>query len=323
VFCAGKDSLEPFYISSKLVTNRDYITYLCWLESVYIDYPEQLMYAFPSIEKIRLNMEQIISVKTLAENAAEREKKYLFNPVYADYPVVGVTYHQANGFCRWLTDRYNEYVLINVKYLGFDPNQIDDNSFNSEAFLAKQYEGYQVKPFAWDEKASFMDFIWEKQLFIPAFRLPSRMEWEQASKLCKPNDGASFEFLKVWNYFNIIDHQYAFLRNSENANGEKLDFVIKEFKPETVYPQLFLDLPLNEKYSSIKTIYQAFNYSELSETAMLEMNKDSLGRMPFLIIATDSKNKPILMKQKSKKQLEFIPEKPSVFRVVVCARKRK
>jgi formylglycine-generating enzyme required for sulfatase activity len=37
---------------------------------------------------------------------------YLRHPSYRDYPVVGVSWLQANDFCKWRTDRVNEAILV-------------------------------------------------------------------------------------------------------------------------------------------------------------------------------------------------------------------
>ena len=36
---------------------------------------------------------------------------YLRHPAYQNYPVVGVSWIQANQFCIWRTDRVNEDAL--------------------------------------------------------------------------------------------------------------------------------------------------------------------------------------------------------------------
>ena len=36
---------------------------------------------------------------------------YLRHPAYKNYPVVGVSWIQANDYCIWRTDRVNERIL--------------------------------------------------------------------------------------------------------------------------------------------------------------------------------------------------------------------
>ncbi|MBN2259720.1 MAG: hypothetical protein JW702_04210 [Clostridiales bacterium] len=47
-----------FQISKKPVTNLDYLTYLCWINDVYSDYPDILINAFPSLDIDSLSPEQ-------------------------------------------------------------------------------------------------------------------------------------------------------------------------------------------------------------------------------------------------------------------------
>jgi len=37
---------------------------------------------------------------------------YFRHPGYRNYPVVGVSWLQANDFCKWRTDRVNEFILV-------------------------------------------------------------------------------------------------------------------------------------------------------------------------------------------------------------------
>ena len=39
---------------------------------------------------------------------------YLRHPSYREYPVVGVSWEQANDYCIWRTDRVNERILIDA-----------------------------------------------------------------------------------------------------------------------------------------------------------------------------------------------------------------
>ena len=66
---------------------------------------------------------------------------YFRHPSYNDYPVVGVSWLQASDYCAWRTDRVNEGILIREGILKPDPNQLEKENFNTEAYLAGQYEG--------------------------------------------------------------------------------------------------------------------------------------------------------------------------------------
>ena len=66
---------------------------------------------------------------------------YFRHPAYNDYPIVGINWLQANDYCAWRTDRVNEMILIQEGILNPDPNQLGEENFNTEAYLAGQYEG--------------------------------------------------------------------------------------------------------------------------------------------------------------------------------------
>ena len=65
---------------------------------------------------------------------------YLRHPAYRDYPVVGVSWLQASDYCKWRTDRVNEYILIREGVLEYNVDQRDDNTFNTEAYYAGQHD---------------------------------------------------------------------------------------------------------------------------------------------------------------------------------------
>ena len=59
---------------------------------------------------------------------------YLRHPAYRDYPVVGVSWLQANDFCKWRTDRVNEFVLIREGLLEQNANQ-QNEPFTTDAYF--------------------------------------------------------------------------------------------------------------------------------------------------------------------------------------------
>jgi hypothetical protein len=317
------DSLQPYFISQKPVTNREYITYLVWLENVYKDYPEQLVYAFPSVNDQLLNMDQVITVKSIAAISDEFIRNYMLNPKYIDYPVLGVKCSQAVNYCKWLSDRYNEYTLIKNKNLVFDPNQLNENCFTTESFLLEQYEGTRNKDFGWDaDKGSFIDFMWQKGIFLPAFRLPSKCELDKAAKdnflKNKLQAYKSFEFIKQWETFEIVNNQYVFASDLESSDGK---LAIKKYSevPIPSYGEYTLDAAFREKNGDIIKIYKELNYTMIDKTLMAECMKDSLGKMPFIIIGENDSNHPVFLKQVGKKPINNSLEGMNIFRVAFCA----
>ena len=119
------------------VRNLDYLEYLYWLNHVYgTDYPGVYRKALP---------DTLVWRDKLAYNEPLVEY-YFRHPAYRNYPVVGVSWVQASDYCAWRTDRVNENLLIRKGILAMDPSQKDENNFNTESYLAGQYEGLVNKP---------------------------------------------------------------------------------------------------------------------------------------------------------------------------------
>jgi formylglycine-generating enzyme len=168
-------TVSSFYMDETEVTNLNYLEYLYWLRNAYAsEYPEVFKKALP---------DTLVWRDKLAYNEPYVEY-YLRHPAYQDYPVVGVNWIQANDFAAWRTDRVNEFILIREGLLEFDPtNWSNENTFNTDAYLAGQYEGLvrqnipDINPRSGGERKVRM----EDGILLPRYRLPTEAEWEFAA----------------------------------------------------------------------------------------------------------------------------------------------
>ena len=100
---ASRVTVSSFYMDRTEVTNQHWLEYMNWMKRVYYkSYPHIYKKCLPDTLVWRSPL-------------SYREKfvdYYLRHPSYRDYPVVGVSWLQANDFCKWRTDRVNEAILV-------------------------------------------------------------------------------------------------------------------------------------------------------------------------------------------------------------------
>jgi len=173
-------SVSSFYMDQTEVTNFHWCEYLYWIDRAYQGYPMIKKNALPDTlvwrSKLGFNEKYV--------------DYYLRHPSYRDYPVVGVSWLQANDYCKWRTDRVNEYILIREGVLNFNINQGGENTFNTEAYLEGQYEEevrqnlIDLDPSkATGERGQVLGeriVRMSDGILLPRYRLPTEAEWEFA-----------------------------------------------------------------------------------------------------------------------------------------------
>jgi len=174
-------TVSSFYMDQTEVTNFHWLEYLYWLSRAYQTFPAIYRNALPDTLCWR---------SPLGFNEKYVDY-YLRHPAYRDYPVVGVSWLQASDYCKWRTDRVNEYILIREGVLRFAPEQQNEETFNTESYLSNQYRLSELVPNGgmqdYDpskvngKKPGQRIVRMEDGLLLPRYRLPTEAEWEYAS----------------------------------------------------------------------------------------------------------------------------------------------
>ncbi len=175
---AARVTVSSFYLDQTEISNFQWCEYMYWISRAYIAYPVVGKNVLPDTNAWR-------SPLGFSEKYVEY---YLRHPAYRDYPVVGVSWLQASDYCKWRTDRVNEYILIREGILDFNIDQKDDATFNTEAYLNGQYDIGVIEnledlnPSNYDGKKPGRRIVrHEDGILLPRYRLPTEAEWEFAS----------------------------------------------------------------------------------------------------------------------------------------------
>ena len=168
-------TVSSFYLDETEVTNQSYREYVYWMRRAYgEEYPERVRAIYPDTNCWR-------------DKLAWREgfvDFYFRSPNYADYPVVGVTWEQAQAYCTWRTDRVNEKILVDEGIIMLDQENLGTNAFQTDVYLAGRYEGetrqglVDYNPAAGGEERQVRR---ADGLLYPYYRLPTEAEWEFAA----------------------------------------------------------------------------------------------------------------------------------------------
>lgn len=99
----------------------------------------------------------------------ELKELYLRHPSFRNNPVVGISYEQAEKYCKWRSDRVFEYLLIKAKYWSFNQSVYCDST---DFVSIERYENCELKDIPPNAKVNR----------FPHYHLPSEKEWYKAMK---------------------------------------------------------------------------------------------------------------------------------------------
>ncbi len=215
-------TVSSFYMDETEVSNLDYREYLYWVDRVFGEsYPEVYLNALP---------DTLVWREELSFNEPMVETYFRF-PSYDDYPVVGVTWLQANEYCKWRTDRVNEMLLIEKGILNPNTEQKDEDNFNTEAYLVGQYQGNVRKNLKDLRTGGERPVRFEDGILLPSYRLPTEAEWEYAALALQGNRSSEQDELITdrriypWNgntvrYQKRDKYQGSMLANFKRSGGD-------------------------------------------------------------------------------------------------------
>jgi formylglycine-generating enzyme required for sulfatase activity len=141
---ARRAKVNSFYLSTTEVTNSE------WRE-FYLDKAKEL-----GVKKAKLQYypDTAVWITDFPYSYNEPMAKNYFNKEqFKDYPVVGISWHQANEYCKWKSDKINQILVkSNINSL-IEFRLPTENEWECAAIMNTKSKKYSaVSTYGWDEK---------------------------------------------------------------------------------------------------------------------------------------------------------------------------
>lgn len=180
--------VSAFFIREAETTNYEYREYTTWLKFVFPSSDPSFKDVYSGALPDTLVWNNSLSRNDFAET-------YFRSPEFDFYPVVGITWQQANKYCDWLTDRANEKALMEQGVISKDFYLNDSNNNQSASFTLDKYKANdpEMQSYINEQRLKQKTGIRTTNERIMAanrsatngvvekFRLPTEVEWEFAA----------------------------------------------------------------------------------------------------------------------------------------------
>jgi hypothetical protein len=185
---------DTLYCDKTEIGILDYREYQYWIETTYGIDSEK--YRSTIIDNERAVRDFLDSAKISSDSVLLMKighvygsnsfaEAYFMHPKYMYYPVVGLSYKQAQDYTKWRSNVVYEGMLIKRGLIGYHHKRDSLNCFTIEKYLAGQFFNYTPS----------------KKVPIPRFRLPTIEEWELIAQIHGGDDwGIDFNNKEVRKY---------------------------------------------------------------------------------------------------------------------------